>query len=171
MKNSLVGKPEGLNKGREWLRVKDIIDMYPIGKSTVWDWAEKEKLTPIKVSPRVTVFSAKEVENLFKYDSRKFEEVKVGGKKIRRRHKVKTFKSQAPKTIKKSEQTDREMIEDYIKKHVKPNVEFEEYDYDKIPQRRRRKKLPPAKEGVMGTQRDIRTEMKNKMKNKRNTNV
>lgn len=170
MKNSLVEKPEGLKKEQKWLRANGITDGYPIGLSTVWDWAKKGKLTPIKVSPRVTVFSAKEVENLFKYDSRKFEEVQRGTKKVRRRRKVRTSKRQAPKSIKKSEQTDSEMSEmiaDYTKKHVKPLVEFEEYDYDKKPKRRRRKKLPPAKEGVMGTKRKIIKELSDK----RNANV
>ena len=47
------------------LRVKDISELYSIGISTVWLYAKEGKLTPIKVSSRVTVFDAYEVESFF----------------------------------------------------------------------------------------------------------
>ena len=149
MKNSLVQKSEGLQREQEWLRANDIADGYPIGLSTVWDWAKKGKLTPIKVSARVTVFSAKEVKNLFKYSITKFEEVTVGTKKIRRRKKSKVSKGYIPKTKKRAEVADSKRVADYIKENSKPEIEFEDY----TSKRKRRKKLPPAKEGIMGANR------------------
>jgi predicted DNA-binding transcriptional regulator AlpA len=46
-------------------RVKDIVEMFGVGRSTVWLYVKEKKLTPIKVSSRVTVFDAKEVHKLF----------------------------------------------------------------------------------------------------------
>jgi len=46
--------------------VKDIIAMYPITKSTVWLYANKGYITPIKNSSRVTTFDTKEVKAYFK---------------------------------------------------------------------------------------------------------
>ena len=54
------------NNHKTALRVKDIIDMYPIGKSTVWLYAKNGYITPIKNSSRVTTFDAKEVKKFFK---------------------------------------------------------------------------------------------------------
>lgn len=155
--NSLVQKPEGLKREQKWLRKSDIVEQYPIKSSTVWDWAKKGKLTPIKVSPRVTVFSAKEVEDLFKYDSRKFEEIKVGTKKVRRRKKKRDVEGYKPKKRKKAQVSDNKMIADYIEKNGKLKVEFEDY----IHKPRRRKKLPPAKEGIIGANRKSNQGRKN----------
>jgi len=47
------------------LRAKQIKDQFGIGLSTVWHYASIGKLTPIRVSERVTVFDTKEVEALF----------------------------------------------------------------------------------------------------------
>jgi len=46
-------------------RVKDIVEQFGVSRSTVWLYAKEKKLTPIKVSSRVTVFDAKEVHKLF----------------------------------------------------------------------------------------------------------
>ena len=46
-------------------RVKDIVEQFGVGRSTVWLYVKDEKLTPIKVSSRVTVFDAKEVHDFF----------------------------------------------------------------------------------------------------------
>lgn len=54
------------NNKKTVLRVKDIVDMYPVGKSTVWLYAKAGNLTPIKISSRVTTFDAKEVQLFFK---------------------------------------------------------------------------------------------------------
>lgn len=51
---------------KEKLRAKEIASNYSVGLSTVWLYAKQNKLTPIKVSPRVTVFNFKEVDNFFK---------------------------------------------------------------------------------------------------------
>jgi len=47
------------------LRAKRIASEFGIGLSTVWLYAKEGKLTPIHVSPRVTVFDAQEVLALF----------------------------------------------------------------------------------------------------------
>ena len=45
-----------------YLRVAQIIKMYPISKPTIWRYVQQGLLTPIKPSPRITVFERKEVE-------------------------------------------------------------------------------------------------------------
>lgn len=47
-------------------RVKDIVKKFSVGKSTVWLYANKGYITPIKNSSRVTTFDAKEVISFFK---------------------------------------------------------------------------------------------------------
>lgn len=54
------------NNHKTILRVKDIVDMYPVGKSTVWLYAKNGYISPIKNSSRVTTFDAKEVKKFFK---------------------------------------------------------------------------------------------------------
>lgn len=53
------------NNHKTVLRVKDIVAMYSVGKSTVWLYAKKKDITPIKNSSRVTTFDAKEVKCFF----------------------------------------------------------------------------------------------------------
>lgn len=53
---------------KKYLRAKEIAKYYGVGLSTVWWWSKQGKLTPKKVSPRVTVFDVAEVEALFKCD-------------------------------------------------------------------------------------------------------
>ena len=43
------------------LRAKQIANEFGIGLSTVWLYAQQGKLTPIKVSDRVTVFDTQEI--------------------------------------------------------------------------------------------------------------
>lgn len=47
------------------LRAKQVSENFGIGLSTVWWYTQQGKLTPIKVSPRVTVFDTEEVLKLF----------------------------------------------------------------------------------------------------------
>ena len=47
------------------LRAKQVAEEFGIGLSTVWLYAKEGKLTPIKVSSRVTVFDSQEVMSLF----------------------------------------------------------------------------------------------------------
>lgn len=65
--NSIVKEQKGLQIKQEWLRARDVIELYPICKATLWGWAKIGIVTPIKVSSRVTVFSAVEIRNLFKH--------------------------------------------------------------------------------------------------------
>jgi predicted DNA-binding transcriptional regulator AlpA len=46
-------------------RVKEIVELFGIAKSTVWLYVKEDKLKAIKVSRRVTVFDAQEVHQLF----------------------------------------------------------------------------------------------------------
>jgi len=54
--------------GKKYLRAKEVANMYGIGLSTVWLYAKEGKLTPKKISARVTVFSIEEIDNLFSMD-------------------------------------------------------------------------------------------------------
>lgn len=47
------------------LRAKQVSKEFGIGLSTVWLYAKEGKLTPIKVSSRITVFDSQEVMSLF----------------------------------------------------------------------------------------------------------
>ncbi len=47
------------------LRAKQVAQMYGVGLSTVWRFSKERKITPIKVSPRITVFDAKEIDTFF----------------------------------------------------------------------------------------------------------
>jgi predicted DNA-binding transcriptional regulator AlpA len=47
------------------LRAKQVATEFGIGLSTVWLYAKEGKLTPIKVSSRVTVFDTDEILKLF----------------------------------------------------------------------------------------------------------
>ena len=63
MDNTIV-----LNSGTELptkLRAKQLAKEFGIGLSTVWFYAKEGKLTPIKVSQKVTVFDTNEALNLF----------------------------------------------------------------------------------------------------------
>ena len=45
-------------------RAKEVAEYLGIAISTVWLFAKQGKLTPIRVSPRVTVFDIEEIEAL-----------------------------------------------------------------------------------------------------------
>lgn len=47
------------------LRAKQVAELYSIGLSTVWFYARKKIITPIKISDSVTVFSTEELERVF----------------------------------------------------------------------------------------------------------
>jgi len=46
-------------------RAKQIAQIACIDISTVWNYAKQKKLTPIHITPRVTVFDADEVHRFF----------------------------------------------------------------------------------------------------------
>lgn len=45
-------------------RAKEVAKLLSVGLSTVWLYAKQGKLTPIHISPRVTVFDIEEIEAL-----------------------------------------------------------------------------------------------------------
>ncbi len=47
------------------MRAKQVAQYLSIGLSTVWLYAKEGKLTPVKLSPRVTVFDIEEINKLF----------------------------------------------------------------------------------------------------------
>ena len=49
---------------KKYLRAKEVAEYLGIGLSTVWLYAKQGKLTPKKLSERVTVFSINEVDTL-----------------------------------------------------------------------------------------------------------
>jgi predicted DNA-binding transcriptional regulator AlpA len=46
-------------------RAKQVAEITGISLATVWKYSKDKLLTPIHVTPRVTVFDAKEVHKLF----------------------------------------------------------------------------------------------------------
>jgi predicted DNA-binding transcriptional regulator AlpA len=52
------------NSIKKKYRAREVSELLSIGLSTVWLYAKQGKLTPIKLSPRVTVFDIKEIEAL-----------------------------------------------------------------------------------------------------------
>jgi predicted DNA-binding transcriptional regulator AlpA len=60
-KNELEEKYEAKKK---YLRAKETAEYLSIGLSTVWLYAKQGKLTPKKISTRVTVFRIEELDNL-----------------------------------------------------------------------------------------------------------
>ena len=51
-------------KTKKYLRAKEVALYFGIGLSTVWLYVKEGKITPQKLSPRVTVFDIEELENL-----------------------------------------------------------------------------------------------------------
>lgn len=49
---------------KKYLRANEVAEYIGIGLSTVWLYAKQGKLTPKKLSTRVTVFSIQEIDNL-----------------------------------------------------------------------------------------------------------
>jgi len=49
---------------KRWLRAKDVAEYLSCGLSTVWHYASIGKLTPKKISARVTIFDINEIDAL-----------------------------------------------------------------------------------------------------------
>ena len=52
----------------KYIRAKEVASFLGIGLSTVWHYSKIGKLTPKKVSSRVTLFSLEEIEKLVSGD-------------------------------------------------------------------------------------------------------
>lgn len=50
---------------KKYYRAKEVAELLGIGLSTVWYWSSIQKLTPIKLSNRITVFNIEEINKLF----------------------------------------------------------------------------------------------------------
>jgi len=81
--------PVCLKQQQEWLRASEVTKIFPLALSTLWDWAKKGKLHPVKVSTRVTVFSAKELQELFTYGDKNLQNAEPQPRKKRRKRKQK----------------------------------------------------------------------------------
>jgi len=53
---------------QKYLRAKEMAKYLNIGLSTVWLYAKQNKLTPKKLSERVTLFSVEEADKLLEMD-------------------------------------------------------------------------------------------------------
>lgn len=51
-------------KYKQNYRAKEAAEYLGVALSTIWLFAKQGKLTPIKLSPRITVFKKKELDNL-----------------------------------------------------------------------------------------------------------
>ena len=49
---------------KKYLRAKDVAEYLSIGRSSVWLLSKQNRLTPIKLSERVTVFDIDEINKL-----------------------------------------------------------------------------------------------------------
>jgi predicted DNA-binding transcriptional regulator AlpA len=49
---------------KKMYRAKEVAELLGIGKSTVWLYAKQGKLTPIKLSANVTVFSIEDINKM-----------------------------------------------------------------------------------------------------------
>jgi len=56
------------NVSKKLLRAKEVAEYLGVGLSTVWLYAKQGKITPNKISSRVTVFSIKEINKSFNID-------------------------------------------------------------------------------------------------------
>jgi predicted DNA-binding transcriptional regulator AlpA len=52
------------NVTKQKYRAKEVAEYLSIGLSTVWLYAKQGRLTPIRISERVTVFDIEEIEAL-----------------------------------------------------------------------------------------------------------
>lgn len=52
------------NVRNEYVRAKGAAQYCSIGVSTIWLYAKQKKITPIKLSPKVTVFNIRELDVL-----------------------------------------------------------------------------------------------------------
>ena len=50
---------------KKYYRAKEVAELLGIGLSTVWLYAKQNKLKPIKLSSRVTVFDINDINTLF----------------------------------------------------------------------------------------------------------
>jgi len=53
------------NTVKKYLRAKEVAKYLSIGLSTVWLYSRQGRLTPKRLSPKVTVFDIDEVNSLF----------------------------------------------------------------------------------------------------------
>jgi predicted DNA-binding transcriptional regulator AlpA len=58
-------KNENLVEVKQWYRAKEVAEYLSIGLSTVWLYKSQGRLTPKKLSARVTVFNIEEINSLF----------------------------------------------------------------------------------------------------------
>ena len=54
---------------KKMYRAIELAKYLGVGLSTVWLWSKQKKITAIKLSPRVTVFSIDEINNVFNLNS------------------------------------------------------------------------------------------------------
>ncbi|GGD47758.1 hypothetical protein GCM10012288_22500 [Malaciobacter pacificus] len=52
-------------KNKKYYRAKEVAEYLGICKSNVWRLSKLQKITPIKISQRVTVFSIDEINKVF----------------------------------------------------------------------------------------------------------
>jgi len=51
------------NRNKNKIRAKEVAKYLGVGLSTVWLYAKEGKITPIRLSPRVTVFSVEDLDS------------------------------------------------------------------------------------------------------------
>lgn len=56
-------------QNKKMYRAKELAKYLGVGLSTVWLYSKQGKITPIKISDRVTVFSIDEVKKVFNLNS------------------------------------------------------------------------------------------------------
>lgn len=56
-------------QNKKFYRAKELSKLLGIGLSTIWLYSKQKKITPIKISERVTIFSIDEINRVFNLNS------------------------------------------------------------------------------------------------------
>lgn len=52
-------------QNKKYYRAKELAKLLGIGLSTIWLYSKQKKITPIKISEKVTVFDIEEINRIF----------------------------------------------------------------------------------------------------------
>lgn len=140
-----VPKPKVLQAPKEWLRAKEVVDNFPIGLSTLYYWRDNGTIKQWKnVSKRVTVYSLAELQALFSPNTGSAKDSTTTEKVKRKKKKPLDAPQPIPTMVNKK--SNDNLTANFASKR-------KEAELERAYSRPMRKKLPPAKEGILGASR------------------